>query len=166
MTDARDWRLKDLLTAAKYAILLPSSTSDRVRDAICKDIDALLAAPESTPPERVMVDLQEWRERAFVLCETRGWDLKPTPRLGFHVQEAAELCEATRGKGGDVVEEAGDCLFTALAMIPRSVNLADVLRVNTEKVARLMTAPPYKGEEAEGERIIAAAIQQDARPKW
>ena len=86
--------------------------------------------------------LEAMRKRAFALCRKRSWSLERNDRLALHVMELAELAEALRGKEGDPIEEAGDLLFTALAMIPETISMDDVVRVNREKTARLMDAPP------------------------
>lgn len=93
------------------------------------------------------VDLEAWRIQAFNLCERREWSTRWDARLANHLLEAAEFSEALRGKKGDVIEEAGDLLFTALAMIPSNISLDDVFALNQEKIRGLMGAPPYPGEQ-------------------
>lgn len=95
-----------------------------------------------------VINLEEYRELAFAVCQHRGWDQESrTARLGFNVLEAAELTEALRGKGGNPIEEAGDVLFTSLVMIPMTISLGEVIRFGRKKMADLMTKPPYQGEE-------------------
>lgn len=101
--------------------------------------------PEKPPAAET--PLESWRQRAIALCKRRGWSLGLGERYYKHGLEVAELAEALRGKKGDPVAEAGDAIFTLMAMIPESIALADVERVNIEKIARLMEAPPYAGED-------------------
>jgi hypothetical protein len=101
-----------------------------------------------TPEEALFAAaLSNLRDAARTLCRTRNWSLRPLHRLGALTEEAAELNKAIRGKGGDVIEETGDVLFTALAMVPEEVSMYDVLQVNRDKRERLKTAPPYAGED-------------------
>jgi hypothetical protein len=93
--------------------------------------------------------MEEWRALALKLCRHRGWSEHWTHRLSAHVLESSEFIEALRGKEGDPVEEAGDLLFTALAMIPERISLADVFERNQAKVAAMFSKPPYAGEERE-----------------
>jgi hypothetical protein len=89
--------------------------------------------------EEILSDgLEQWRASAFEVCRRRGWSLECMSRLAAATCEAVELTDAVRGKSGDVVEEAGDLLFTALAMIPPDVPLSSVLARNREKVASLL----------------------------
>lgn len=97
--------------------------------------------------KNAIVDLEDFRAKVFELCRERHWSMLPSARLGFHVLEAAELTEALKGKGGDEIEEAGDLLFTAVAMIPPRISLADVLYRAELKRQHLLTKPPYQGEE-------------------
>jgi hypothetical protein len=93
--------------------------------------------------EEILSDgLEQWRASAFEVCRRRGWSLECMSRLAAATCEAVELTDAVRGKKGDVAEEAGDLLFTALAMIPPDVPLSAVLARNREKVARLLTLCP------------------------
>lgn len=94
-----------------------------------------------------IIDLEDFRNKVFELCRVRRWSMLPSSRLGFHVLEAAELTEALKGKKGDEIEEAGDLLFTALAMIPERISLSDVLWRAEIKRQFMLTKPPYMGEE-------------------
>lgn len=106
--------------------------------------------PECEPDEPKAVDMEAWRAAAFAVCRARGWSENWTHRLAAHVLEASEYVEAWRGKKGDAVEEAGDMLFTVLAMIPESISLLDVYRASLTKIAGLMERLPYAGEERAG----------------
>lgn len=110
---------------------------------------ALLSPGEKppTPEPTSVVDLEKWRKLAFSLCDSRHWSRTPLNRLGVHVEEAVELSTAVRGKGGDVEEEAGDALFTLLAMIPPEFSLAGVFARNVRKVEALFSAPVGQNHE-------------------
>jgi hypothetical protein len=95
----------------------------------------------------VILDLESWRAQALALCRHRRWSEKWDARLAQHTLEAAEFSEALRGKKGDSIEEAGDLLFTALAMIPESISLEQVFQRNQIKVAAMYEKPQYVGEE-------------------
>lgn len=92
--------------------------------------------------------LEAYRTRVIEVCRARGWELNSkVARLGFHVLEAAELCEALRGKdGGDPADETADCLFTLLAMA-QHVDLDAAIVRGYEKMDELMVRPEYDGEE-------------------
>lgn len=87
-------------------------------------------------------------ERVIELCEQRGWSMNWDARLAYLALEASEFCEAVRGKKGDKVEEAGDVLITALALIVgNGVSIEEANEAAHKKINGLIGAPRYEGEE-------------------
>ena len=109
-----------------------SEENNTVTEQQSRQVDALVSLPE----------------RVIELCEKRGWSTHWTDRLAYLGLEASEFVEAIRGKNGDPVEEAGDVIITALALIvPNGVSLEDALVAAHKKIDRLTNTPKYEGEE-------------------
>lgn len=113
------------------------------------------------------IDLDAWRAQALGLCRHRNWSERWDARLAQHTLEAAEFSEALRDKKGDPIEEAGDLIFTALAMIPESISLEAVFARNQIKVAEMFEKPPYVGEQREpipepAQEAVAPALDETA----
>lgn len=79
--------------------------------------------------------LDTLRERFRAAGTSRGWSFDWPERSGYAHGELAELVEAVRGKRGEVPDEAGDVLCTALfGLVPPDVSMAEVLYAAAEKI--------------------------------
>ena len=83
--------------------------------------------------------IEDLIERSYKLYNKKGWSLHWADRLAYFTLEASEFIEATRGKGGDPVDEAGDVLITFLTLITHDgVTLEEAVKAAHKKIDSLM----------------------------
>jgi hypothetical protein len=89
--------------------------------------------PEEIATAGAVLDMLREQFRAAGL--SRGWSFDWPERSGYAHGERAELVEAVRGKRGDVRDEGGDVLCTAVfGLVPPDVPMADVLAAAMRKI--------------------------------
>jgi hypothetical protein len=71
---------------------------------------------------------------------SRGWSFNWPERSGYAHGELSELVEAVRGKRGDISDEGGDTLLTALCgLVPEDIPMSAVLAAAEAKCEAIAT---------------------------
>jgi len=90
------------------------------------------------------MDVQATMDRAYAICEAKGWRRDWVEGgVALHL-EASEFIESLRGKGGDPADEAGDVLFVILSMMKGNGITLDAAMAATNRKMSAIEAGTYK----------------------
>jgi len=98
--------------------------------------------------------LDELVEAVHTVAGLRTWPSGWDSRLAALTLETAEFTEAARGKHGNLLKEAGDCLIALVFMLtvaknadyPEGLTLPEIIEAAQSTLSDLYVRPPYSGE--------------------